>query len=165
MTPDRFLRMTRRFEAPPEKLFDAWTDPKWTTQWLFTTPLSESNDTQIDARVGGKWRMTDVRDGVTYTAEGEYLEVDRPYRLVFTFQMLQFSPNSDTITLEFVLDGTGCVMTFTQSGTDIAKEVAATPAGEMGSTEHGWTLMFLGLKDLVETGKVNWPPEMLPKQQ
>jgi uncharacterized protein YndB with AHSA1/START domain len=159
---DRYLRMTRRFEVPPEKVFDAWTDPAWTKQWLFTSPTSQ-NDTKLDLRVGGKWRIADIRDGVTYVANGEYLEVDRPNKLVFTFSMPQFSPNSDTITVELVADGAGCVMTFTQSGIDIAKEIAATPEGEMGGSEHGWTLMFLGLKDLVETGKVNWPPEMLPK--
>lgn len=160
---DRFLRLTRHFEVPPEKVFDAWTDASSTKQWLFTSPTSQ-NDTKLDLRVGGKWRIADIRDGETYVADGQYLEVDRPSKLVFTFSMPQFSPNSDTITVEFVADGADCAMTFTQSGIDIAKEIEATPEGEMGGSEHGWTLMFLGLKDLVETGKVNWPAEMLPKE-
>lgn len=163
MAVDRYLRMTRRFDAAPERVFDAWTDPYWTKQWLFTMPTSESNDTALDVRVGGRWKMTDVREGVSYTAEGEYLEVDRPRRLVFTFAMLQFSPNADTITLDFAADGDGCVMTFTQSGTDIAREVEQTPEGEMGASEHGWTLMFLGLGQLVEKGRIDWPEHMLKK--
>lgn len=157
MAPDRFLRMTRRFEAPPEKVYDAWIDPAFTRLWLFTSPDSEANDTAIDARVGGKWRMTDRRDGVDYTAEGEYLELDRPRRIVFTFAMPQFSPNSDTITAEFAPEGTGCVMTFTQSGVDIADELAALPDGEVGGSEFGWNLMFKGLGQVVTVGKVTMP--------
>ena len=159
---DRSLHLTRHFDVPPEKVFDAWTDPAWTKQWLFTSPTSQ-NDTRLDLRVGGKWRVADIRGGETYVANGEYLEIDRPNKLAFTFSMPQFSPNSDIITVDLVAEGGGCVMTFTQSGIDIAKEIAATPEGEMGGSEHGWTLMFLGLNDLVTTGKVNWPPEMLPK--
>lgn len=159
---DRQLHMTRRFEVAPDALFDAWTDPALTRQWLFTSPTSQ-NDTKLDLRVGGKWRIADIREGVTYVATGEYIEVERPSRLAFTFSMPQFSPGSDTITVEIAAEGAGCVMTFTQRGIDVAKEIAATPEGEMSGSEHGWMLMFVGLKDLVETGKVNWPAEMLGK--
>ena len=153
MTPDRYLRMIRRFEAPPEKVYDAWLDPAFTKIWLFTSPDSEVNETIIDARVGGKWRMMDRREGVDYTALGEYLELDRPRRIVFTFAMPQFSPNSDTITVEFAPDGAGCVMTFTQSGVDIAAELADVPVGEVGGSEFGWDLMFKGSGTGRDSGK------------
>jgi uncharacterized protein YndB with AHSA1/START domain len=154
--------MTRRFVATPERVFDAWTDPALAGHWLFTTPLSQSHHTMLDARVGASWRIVDVRGGITYTAIGQYIEVNRPHRLVFTFAMPQFSPNSDTITLDFAADGDGCIMTFTQSGTDIAAELDRVPEGEIGGSEHGWTLMFLALGQLAEQGRIDRPAEMLP---
>ena len=139
------LRMTRRFNASAERVFDAWIDPKTVSNWLFTSPGSERHDLKLDARVGGKWQITDRRSGKDYTASGEYLEVERPHRLVFTFAMLQFSPNSDRITVEIAPEGAGCVMTFTQEGVDIADELAKLPRGVEGGSEQGWRVMFAAL--------------------
>ena len=60
--PTKFC-ITRRFEAAPERVFDAWLNPDTARKWLFTSPTSEKNDTEIDARVGGKWTITDRREG------------------------------------------------------------------------------------------------------
>jgi uncharacterized protein YndB with AHSA1/START domain len=143
--PDRFLRMTRQFDASPERVFDAWLNPEMTRKWLFTGPSDEAYTAGIDPHVGGKWTVTARRDGVDYTASGEYLEIDRPRRLVFTFAMLQFSPNSDRITVEISPSGTGCILTFTQEGVDIAEELGQLPPGVEGGSEAGWRLMFEGL--------------------
>lgn len=67
-------------------------------------------DARIDLRPGGRWSIINRRDGVEYTASGEYLEVTPPVRLVYTYAMLQFSPNSDTITVELTPDGDGCLI-------------------------------------------------------
>src|SRR5262245_17147222 len=105
--PDRTLRMTRRFEALPERVFDAWLKPKLARKWFFASQADELFTTQIDARDGGRWAITARRDGADYTASGEYLEIERPHRLVFTIAMLQFSPNSDRITIETASSGAG----------------------------------------------------------
>jgi len=139
---DRFLRMTRYFDASPERVFDAWLNPETARKWLFTLPIDEVYTAQLDARVGGKWTITARRGGMDYTGGGEYLEIDRPHRLVLTFAMLQFSPNSDLITVEIVARGSGCVLTFTQEGIDISEELRQLPPGVEGGTEHGWRLMF-----------------------
>ena len=76
------LRLTRRFDASPERLFEAWTEPNRASRWLFTTPTSEAHSAELDVRVGGRWTITDSRDGVDYRALGEYLEVERPRRLL-----------------------------------------------------------------------------------
>jgi len=96
------LRITRRFDAAPERVFDAWLDPARAGRWLFTSPTSERHSTDLDVRVGGKWTIVDRRDGVDYTARGDYLEVDRPRRLVFSFGMPQFSPLSCRVIVEIV---------------------------------------------------------------
>jgi len=140
--PDRILRMTRRFEAAPERVFDAWLDPATARRWLFTLPSDQEYRAELDARVGGRWTITARRGGMDYTAVGEYLEIDRPRRLVFTFAMPQFSPNSDRLTVEIAPDGAGCILTLTQEGVDIAAELGLLPAGVAGGTETGWIDMF-----------------------
>ncbi len=140
MTELATLAITRRFEASPEALFDAWTNAKVAARWLFTGPTSESHGAEMDARVGGKWAITDRREGVDYTAIGEYREVDRPRRLVFTFGMPQFSPEFCTVTVEIEPDGAGSIMRFTQ---DRMQPEAVKP------TEEGWRGMFGGLEQLL----------------
>lgn len=140
--PPRILRMTRRFEASPERVFDAWLDPPMVRKWLFASPAHESYVAKLDTRVSGKWTITARRAGTDYTGLGEYLEIDRPRRLAFTFAMPQFSPNSDRITVEIAPDGKGCLMTFTQEGVDIAGELQKLPPGQKGGTEQGWEEMF-----------------------
>jgi len=129
----RRLTMTRRFDASPERLFDAWTDPNLATRWLFTGPTSQTHSARLDVRVGGQWVIEDRRGGVDYRALGEYLEVDRPRRLSFTFGMPQFSAAFSQVTVEIAADGTGSVMTLIQRD---------LPAEYVAATEQGWAEMF-----------------------
>jgi uncharacterized protein YndB with AHSA1/START domain len=141
----KFLRMTRRFSASPERVFDAWLDPDQVRQWLFTAPSDERSTLDIDARVGGTWRITTRREGVDYAANGEYLEIDRPHRLVFTFAMPQFSPNADRLIVEIESDGSGSIITFSQVGVDIDDELRQLEAGKTSESEQGWGYMFQAL--------------------
>ena len=136
------LRITRRFDAAPERVFDAWLDPDTARKWLFASPADESYRAEIDARVGGAWSITARREGTDYTAVGQYLAIDRPSRLVFTFAMPQFSPNSDRVTIEIAPDGAGCVLTLTQEGVDVAAELRQLPPGGQSGTEAGWLDML-----------------------
>jgi uncharacterized protein YndB with AHSA1/START domain len=135
------LRMSRNFDATPEQVFDAWTDPKLVARWLFTGLTSEAHSAELDLRVGGRWKVTDRRDGVDYVAEGEYRVIDRPRRLVFSFGMPQFSPEFADVTVEFEASGDGCLMTLSQD---------KLPPEHVEPTEHGWSLMFVGLELLLK---------------
>ncbi|MBL8548440.1 MAG: SRPBCC domain-containing protein [Hyphomonadaceae bacterium] len=146
--PTRKLVMTRRFDASPERVFDAWTRSDLVAKWLFTGPTSETHNVDFAPRVDAKWTIQDRRGGVDYTAQGWFLEVDRPRRLVFTFGMPQFADEYDRIIVELAPDGAGTLMTFTQEG------VRAT---YKDGAEHGWNLMFMGLKQLIETGAIIYP--------
>ena len=81
---DRELVLTRIIDAPRERVFRAWTDPKLVVQWFtprpWTTPVVE-----IDLRPGGIFRtvMRDP-DGKEHPSTGVYLEVVENERLVFT---------------------------------------------------------------------------------
>lgn len=155
------LIMNRSFDVPPEKVFDAWLNQDMMRKWLFT--LERTNKVARNTpEVGGAWEIVDHREGKDYRAIGEYIEIDRPRKIVFTFQMPQFSDTTDTITVELQETQQGCEMNFTQTivvpheedwtQADIEKALKEYHDG----TEHGWNLMFMGLKELVETGKISY---------
>jgi uncharacterized protein YndB with AHSA1/START domain len=155
------LTMTRNFDVAPVKVFAALLNPEMMRKWFFT--LEGTNQVaQNNPQVGGTWEIVDRRDGTDYRAIGEYLEIDPSTKLVFTFKMPQFSDTVDTITVELKELQQGCEMTFSQeiivphgenwTSTEIEKALGEYHDG----SEHGWNLMFMGLKELVETGKVSY---------
>jgi|SRR6185312_1609542 len=137
------LTMVRRFDAAPDRVFDAWTDPPLAARWLFTGPDSEAHTVAFDMRVGGQWEIVDRRGGTDYRAIGEYLEIERPRRLVFTFGMPQFAPGFSKVTVEIAPDGAGALMTMTH---------ADVPAEAVAGLEEGWSQMFGGLAQQLATG-------------
>ena len=128
------LTVTRRFEAPPERVFDAWLDPALARRFLFTTAESEVVVCEIDARVGGRFNIVDRRAGQDDIVHvGEYLQIDRPRRLVFTFGVPQFDPTMTTVIIDIRPTVGGCELTLHH--TDVTDEWR-------DSTVEGWTMIL-----------------------
>lgn len=108
------LDITRRFAAPPHKVFDAWLSPRW-AQWLPPRDVS-CEMVVMEPRVGGRYlaRMS-MPDGRTVNIQGEYLEISRPERLVMTWRR-ESDAQETTITLQFRATGDGTVMTLRHDG-------------------------------------------------
>lgn len=79
------VRVTRAFEVPAKRVFDAWLDPEQAAKFLFKTDTGIMKNVEIDARVGGRFCIVETRDGVDAEHVGEYLEIDCPRRLRFSF--------------------------------------------------------------------------------
>ncbi|HEX4084906.1 MAG TPA: SRPBCC family protein, partial [Chthoniobacteraceae bacterium] len=78
------ITLTREFDAPRSRVFQAWTDPLQLAQWW--GPFGFSNPRcELDPRPGGKIHV-DMRgpDGMVYPMPGEYREIVEPERIVFT---------------------------------------------------------------------------------
>jgi uncharacterized protein YndB with AHSA1/START domain len=80
------IRIERTFHAPVGAVFAAWTSAEMLRRWYppgadWDTPVAE-----VDVRVGGKLRLV-MRDptGDEFGGGGEYREIDRPRRLVFSW--------------------------------------------------------------------------------
>ena len=84
LTKDRDLIMTRLIDAPPERVFEAWTRPELLKLWFaplpWTTPIVE-----IEVRAGGSSLIVmRSEDGTDFPYQGVYLEVVKNEKLVFT---------------------------------------------------------------------------------
>lgn len=134
------VRVTRRFDASAERVFDAWLHPQTAGKWLFATPTGQMTCVQIDARVGGKFLLV-RRDGEDVQHIGEYLEIDRPRRLVFTFKVPKYSAENTRVSVDIVPDGAGCNLTLTHE--HVLPEWA-------DRTKQGWTMILGGLAGQLE---------------
>jgi uncharacterized protein YndB with AHSA1/START domain len=83
---DTEITLTRLFDAPRDLVWDAMTRPEHVKQWWgilddgYSVPVCE-----IDLRVGGKWRYVGSGPKGNIPAfYGEYKEIDRPGRLVYS---------------------------------------------------------------------------------
>ena len=78
------LVLTRLLDAPGDKLFRCWTEPKLVTQW-FTPPPWVTTHAEMDVRPGGaSFVIMRGPDGTEMPNRGVYLDVVKNERLVFT---------------------------------------------------------------------------------
>lgn len=83
-TEGRDLMLTRIIDAPREKVFKAWTDPKLLTQWFAPKPWTTPT-VQMDARVGGSSLFVMASpEGKEFPNRWVCLEAIPNQRLVFT---------------------------------------------------------------------------------
>jgi uncharacterized protein YndB with AHSA1/START domain len=123
------LQLRRTFKAPRELVFRAWIDPELLRQWL-NGPGGRSPHAEVDARVGGEFRITSTsrlgelfaklpgQESEFVQMVGRYLEISPPERLVFTmgwedFPTVHMRPDATTVTVEFheAEEGTELVLT------------------------------------------------------
>lgn len=112
MTASGTIVITRRFDFPIERVFDAWLDPAKAGKFLFASPTGELVRVEIDARVGGAFNIT-RRDGEDVEHLGTYLEIDRPHRLVFSFVVPKYSTQVTRVSIDLRPLPTGCELTLT----------------------------------------------------
>jgi uncharacterized protein YndB with AHSA1/START domain len=132
------VRITRHFDFPPERVFDAWLDPHTAGRWLFTDEKGTITRCEIDARVGGKFLIVDRRPVGDVDHIGEYLQIDRPRRLVFTFAVPRYSPLETRVTLDIVPSGKGCDLTLTHE--NVLPEWTE-------QTQQGWGMILDALEE------------------
>ena len=134
--------VTHRYAASPERVFDAFLDVAIARRFLFATATGEMIVAEIDPCVGGRFTFTERRPDMGDVKHvGEYLEIERPKRLAFTFSVPQFDPRVTRVTLDLVADGEGCVLTLTNEG---------VPTDWADRNHEGWSKILAGLEPAYE---------------
>jgi uncharacterized protein YndB with AHSA1/START domain len=128
--------------ASPERIFDAWTDPKQLLTWWGDDATYRGTSWERDLRVGGKWRCEGKSaSGKPYAVWGEYTRVERPGVLAFTW-IHDWDTGPDThvlIELSRVADGTH--LKLTHSG--FAKESTRDDHRNGWGRVLGWLQRYL----------------------
>lgn len=132
------LQITRHFNFSAEQVFDAWLDPQHARNWLFATPTGKMQSVDIDARIGGRFVIIEERAGVAAYHTGEYLEIIRPTRLVFSFGLDDALTDAGRVQIDIRPVEDGCELTLTH-------QMAGKFAEYKERTEQGWSAILDGL--------------------
>jgi uncharacterized protein YndB with AHSA1/START domain len=129
------ITFTRTFEAPAEAVFDAWIDPKQIVEWYGPEGFTNTVHT-FDVREGGEYRLTmHSPSGEDHPLRGTFKTIDRPRKLVFSWQWEQGGESpmgqETLVTVEFTEVGGKTEMVMTHSGF-VNEEVKKMH-------EHGWS--------------------------
>jgi uncharacterized protein YndB with AHSA1/START domain len=112
------VEIERRIAAPPEVVFSYFTDPKRYKLW-------QGVDADLDPRPGGVFRVR-MTGRSRHIAIGEYVEVDPPTRVVFTWgwerddslldEQVDVPPGSSTVEVTLLRDGDATILRLRHSG-------------------------------------------------
>ena len=151
------LVVTRVFDAPPELVWKAWTEPEHIKQWwgpkVFTAP-SITND----FRVGGNylWGMQSPQfgEGQVFWVTGVYREIVTPERIVCSQSSADENGNVVSMGANFPLE-TMITVTFEDVGgkTRLTLRHAGMPLDTSGGAQQGWNESFDKLVGVLEEAK------------
>ena len=118
MTTKTNLAIKRTFEAPAERVFDAFTTEEVMRRWWHAEHDWETTAAEVDLRVGGSVRvvMRNPHENVEYGGGGEYTEIERPNRLAFTWVWDNEPDRPTMIEIDFEQAGGTTTVHFAHNG-------------------------------------------------
>jgi len=137
------LELSHPLDATREQVFSALVDPAELVKWWgpsgFTTP-----EIELDLRVGGGYRLgMQPPDGALFHLAGEFLEIDPPSRLAYTFRWEEPDPDDRETVVELTLVAVGGPTLLSLRQGTFATE------SRLSLHESGWTDSFRRLSELL----------------
>jgi uncharacterized protein YndB with AHSA1/START domain len=118
------ISLPRTYDASPERVFRAWTDPVSAKAWL-----AEGGDTVMDPQPDGLFYFGMMHRGVPRPHYGRYLRVEAPRLLEFTWVSENTYGKESVVTIEFVPRGAQCELRLTHEGLPDEKQATAHTGG------------------------------------
>ncbi len=129
--------MMHRFDAPVERVFRAWSDPRDLERWAWGS-LGHEVRAEVDLRVGGSFRIETTQPGKdTSSFSGIYEEVVPGRRLVYTLHWdvpMGYDAPDERVTVDFADRGAQTDVTFLHEG--VPEQIARD------THETGWADTF-----------------------
>ena len=126
--------------APIEAVWKAWTTPDEIKQWNAASDDWHTTAASVDLRVGGSFSFLVRRQGQEIDHVGEYLELDRPRHLAFTWGAGApgEKPDMSRLSIDISAIDNGCELTLTH-------ELHPDWADFADRTREGWTKILEAL--------------------
>ena len=135
---DSVLIVRRLIPVPRDRVFAAWLDPISLAQWMCPGDVGSAT-AEVDARVGGRFRIVMNHGRGSDEHAGEYLTIDRPSLLVFTWISKATNGLPTTVTVE-LLERDG--------GTELVLTHRRLPPEKIDDHRKGWTDIARKLDDV-----------------
>lgn len=140
------LELTCTLEASCERVFEALTEPAELVTWWgpagFTTP-----EIEMDLSVGGGYRLgMQPPDGELFYLAGEFLEIDPPSRLAYSFRWEEPDPDDRETVVRVSLDTVAGVTRLSLWHGEFATQA------RLALHESGWTDSLHRLSELLDPG-------------
>jgi uncharacterized protein YndB with AHSA1/START domain len=136
------IQISWNFSHSPAKVWQAWTDPSIAKLWFGSDLNGKVLEAKFDVRVNSTFSVTFANsDGTEFTCQGQYKEIIPNHRLVFTWGWINPLEATELISLQFMPNERGTVMTFEQSNID---------SNTLHNYEQGWRSTFRKLEKALE---------------
>lgn len=147
LTPDKDAILSEiHILASPERVFQALTDPKDVLQWWGHVGMYRCTDFHGDIRAGGKWRSAGTGpDGKNFEVTGEYVEVDPPRVLAYTWVASWTGDAKTTVRWELEPASGGTLLKIRHSG------LASDP--KLSESYQGWRMILGWIQAYIEQGE------------
>jgi uncharacterized protein YndB with AHSA1/START domain len=124
----------RLLPAPPEVVYDEWFDPAALADWMCPRP-AQCRSIAAEPRVGGALRIDIEENGTEFFVTGQYLVLDRPRRLSFTWSCSTWPDPSLQSVVTVLLEPRGARQTL------MTIEHTLLPPALVGQHARGWTVI------------------------
>ena len=131
MSDGPVVRVQRVMPAVPEVVFDQWLDPESLEEWMCPRPVRCVAVT-VEPRVGGRVRFDVDDSGTSVLITGQFLTVDRPHLLRFTWSNSNWADPTivSVVNVEYAPIG--------DDHTLMSIEHSLLPPREFDNFENGW---------------------------
>lgn len=140
--PAAELVVRRVIGAPRERVFAAWLDPVSLARWMCPGPVT-SVDVALDPRVGGRFRIVMHKPDGAVEHTGEYLAIEPPARLRFTWISVNTDGRPSEVAIEFLDRGAATELVLTHRG---------LPQRQVEGHRQGWTDIVRKLEETLTGG-------------
>ncbi len=147
VTPDQDAIVSEiHIAAPAASVFQALIEPEQVLRWWGQVGVYRCTEFNRDLRIGGNWHSAGIGpDGKRFEVAGEYLEIDPPRLLVYSWVASWTGEVRTTVRWELEKKGEGTLVTIRHSG------LAAHP--DVANSYRGWPRMLEWLQSFIERGE------------
>lgn len=135
---DRTVTVRRVLPASREEIWTLWTTPERMPEWIL-----DGGSARLDLRVGGRYDLDMHYKGKSYPHHGEYLEIDPPSKLVFTWVSEGTQWKTSIVTIELADRDGDTELTLTHEG---------LPVESASDHEGGWKEILGWLDTMLSQG-------------